>query len=111
MSIIDQLKQVEEDNNFDVDLQNLYCDGDDFDEFNEKVSEAISYMEIIYYSDAIKYLQENDPSLRESLEIAEEYGYGLSSLNSEFLATILYQQNLGDKFYEISTQIEEILNN
>ena len=111
MSIIDQLRQVEEDNNLDVDLQNIYCDGDNFEEFNEKVLEAIGYMDIVYYSNAIKYLRENDPSLRESLGIAEEYGYEVSSLNSEFLATILYQQRLLDEFYEMSTQIEEILNN
>ena len=45
--------------------------------------------EIIYYSRALEYLSENDPSLRESLELAAGMGYGVGDLNSELLASIL----------------------
>lgn len=44
--------------------------------------------EEIYYSSAMKYLAENDPTLTESLELAEDYGYKPSQLNSCLLATI-----------------------
>jgi len=59
----------------------------------------------------MKYLLREDTSLCESLEIASEYGYTTENLNSELLATLLYQQNLTNQWYEISEQIEQIFNN
>ncbi|MHA1228367.1 MAG: hypothetical protein ACTSPV_16665 [Candidatus Hodarchaeales archaeon] len=58
----------------------------------------ITNAEVIYYHKAIKYLAENDSSLRESLDIAEEMGYSdLSKINSELLASLhLTQQNEED---------------
>ena len=50
-------------------------------------------IEIIYYVNAIKYLQENDASLHESLEIAKEFGFELKNLNSEVLASLLASRN------------------
>ena len=67
--------------------------------------------DIIYYHEAMKYLLREDTSLCESLEIASEYGYTTENLNSELLATLLYQQNLTNQWYEISEQIEQIFNN
>ena len=67
--------------------------------------------EIIYYYEAMKYLSREDASLSQSLEIASEYGYTTENLNSELLATLLYQQNLTNQWYEISEQIEQIFNN
>ena len=46
-----------------IDVDELFYDLRDNGYFNE---------EIIYYSTAINYLRENDPSLTESLEIATE---------------------------------------
>ena len=63
--------------------------------------------EVIYYSNAIKYLQENDPSLNESLEIAAEYGYETKNLNSEILASLLKSQNVRDEFSELRDEINE----
>lgn len=63
--------------------------------------------EIIYYSRAIEYLQENDPSLRNSLEIASEYGYEISNLNSEILASLLASQNIREDFYKLEDEITE----
>jgi hypothetical protein len=63
--------------------------------------------EIIYYSRAIEYLQENDPSLRNSLEIASEYGYEVSNLNSEILASLLASQNIREDFYKLEDEITE----
>jgi intracellular sulfur oxidation DsrE/DsrF family protein len=62
-------------------------------------------IEIIYYASAINYLKENDPSLRESLQIASEYGFSLDKLNSETLASLLASQNARDEFYELQDKI------
>ena len=64
-------------------------------------------IEIIYYANAIKYLQENDASLQESLEIAAEYGYELKNLNSEVLASLLASRNAQENFYDIKEEIED----
>ena len=67
--------------------------------------------DIIYYYKAMKYLSREDSSLTQSLEIAHELGYTTENLNSELLATLLYQQNLTNQWYEISEEIEQIFNN
>jgi hypothetical protein len=64
-------------------------------------------VEIIYYSNAIKYLQEHDPSLRISLEMAEELGFSIGDLSSETLASLLASQNVRDEFYELEDQFDE----
>ena len=66
-------------------------------ELVEYLQERINECEVVYYSAAIKYLSENDPSLYESLSLAEEYGFTLDKLNSETLATILLQSNLSQE--------------
>ena len=63
--------------------------------------------EVIYYSSAIKYLQENDPSLQESLEIAADLGYEVKNLNSEVLASLLKSQNVRDEFLYFRDEINE----
>lgn len=64
-------------------------------------------IEIIYYSNAINYLKENDPSLRESMEIAQEYGYEPKNINSELLASLLASQNARDEFYTLQDDIND----
>ena len=63
--------------------------------------------EVIYYSNAIKYLQENDPGLKESFEIASELGYEVKNLNSEILASLLKSQNVRDEFLDFRDEINE----
>jgi len=111
MNISNKLQQIAEDNQFDIDLQNLYYNEDTFNDFCDKVHNAIMEEDIIYYHVAMKYLLREDTSLSESLEIASEYGYTTENLNSELLATLLYQQNLTNQWYEISEEIEQIFNN
>lgn len=65
--------------------------------------------EIIYYDRAIKYLAAQDPSLREALEIADEYGYRPKDLSSEILATLLNEQKTREIYYDLRNEIEEIL--
>jgi hypothetical protein len=64
-------------------------------------------VDVIYYSDAIKYLQEHDPSLRISLEMAEDLGFSIGDLSSEMLASLLASQNVRDEFYELEDQFDE----
>ena len=103
-----KLQQLAEDNKFDIDLANLYCKEDTFTDFCDKVNDAIMQEEIIYYHKAIKYLMKEDASLSDSLDIASEYGYTTEQLNSELLATLLYQQRLTEQWYEIEEQVKEM---
>ena len=70
----------------------------------------ISEDEIIYYSNAMKYLSENDGSLRDSIDIAVEMGYDLKNINSELLATLLQQRNLEEELNGLTNEIEECFN-
>tara|TARA_R110000764_G_scaffold29829_1_gene69696 strand:+ start:111 stop:539 length:429 start_codon:yes stop_codon:yes gene_type:complete len=86
-----------------TDVNDLFDDLQNNGYFNE---------EIIYYSSAIRYLKENDPSLTESLEIATEYGYEAKNLNSEVLATLHASQKKEETFYEdIAPELENLFNN
>ena len=68
--------------------------------------------EVIYYSTAIRYLKDNDPSLTESLEIATEYGYEAKNLNSELLASLHASQKKENTFFEdIAPELENLFNN
>lgn len=89
-----------EDIDENTDFQDIYNMVDEKGGFN---------VEIIYYSEAIKYLSKNDPSLKESFEIAKEYGYTIDNLNSEILATIHCQNEIRDEFSELENEINEIL--
>jgi hypothetical protein len=64
-------------------------------------------VEIIYYASAIRYLAENDPSLNESLEIVNEYGYEIKNLNSELLASLLATRKNEDEFINFLEDIKE----
>ena len=110
MNKLERLKELVKINNLDIDMDYIYDENKDFDQLNEDVIQYIHESEIIYYSKAMAYLSENDNSLYESLEIAKEYGYSIENLNSELLATLLYQQNFTNEWYNISEQVEEILN-
>ena len=110
MNKLERLKELVKDNNLDIDMDYIYDENKDFDQLNEDVIQYIHESEIIYYSKAMAYLSENDNSLYESLEIAKEYGYTIEKLNSELLATLLYQQNFTNEWYNISEQVQQILN-
>tara|TARA_R100001230_G_C5639865_1_gene146180 strand:- start:543 stop:983 length:441 start_codon:yes stop_codon:yes gene_type:complete len=66
-------------------------------------------VEIIYYSNAIEYLKENDSSFSESLEIAYELGYETQHLNSELLASLHASRKKEDDFNEfVYPELEKI---
>lgn len=87
-----------------------YEDFDSAGELVEHMQTEISEDEIIYYSNAIKYLSENDASLEDSMVIADELGYTPKNINSGLLATLLQQQNLTEELNELVSEIEEIYN-
>ena len=94
--------------NTEIELDYLYQDGMSFDELEEAVQNYISEQEIIYYSRAMEYLQENDNSLSESLEIAADFGFEPQNLNSEILATLLHQQLLMNEWANVRNEVEEL---
>ena len=90
-----------------VDIENIDF-SDAFNSIYEMIDENRGFdIDIIYYANAIKYLQENDPSLKESFEIAEEYGYELKHLNSEVLASLLASRNAREDFADLREKIED----
>ena len=102
-------KQIELNDNIInyVDIDAIFKH-DAFTSIYEMIEENNGFnCEVIYYSDAIRYLQENDPSLRESLEIAAELGYEVKNLNSEVLASLLKSQNVRDEFLYFRDEINE----
>jgi hypothetical protein len=80
---------------------------DSLDEFEEYVEDRINEVEIIYFSKAIDFLKENDPSLQYSLEIASDYWFTVDKLNSETLATLLLQNFIRKDFNEILEELKK----
>ncbi len=92
----------------EIDLAYQYEDGLSFDEYEQRICDHINEQEIIYFYKAIEYLKEYDNSLFESISIADELGYETKQLNSELLATLLYQQNLHLEWNEdLRNEIEQ----
>ena len=75
-------------------------DGELFDS-EQEAQEYCYEQEIIYYYNAVKYLAENDSSFVKSLDLACDMGYSINDLNSELLATLLYQQELLNSIEEV----------
>lgn len=104
-------KFIEEKYKGQVDLQ-YYLNEDvyeDIDTIRSEVEDNLN-IEIIYYSNAIEYLMENDPSLNESLRIASEFGFTPDNLNSEVLASLLASENERDIWYEFESELEDFIN-
>lgn len=92
-----------------IDLNDIlkYNDINTLEDFEECFNDRIREVEIIYYFNAINILKEEDQSLTESFEIAEEYGYELKSLNSEILASLLIQNRCFEELSDLIQEVEE----
>ena len=88
-----------------LDDCDVYC-GIDASRLREYLQARCEEIEIIYYSQAIQYLQNEDDSLLESLGLARELGYTIDKLNSELLAT-LHVQNFA--MQEIDNFVSDIV--
>lgn len=96
LSVMDYL-DIEE-----IDFENA------FESITEQLEDNNAFdVEIVYYASAIKYLQENDPSLRESLEIASDFGFALKNLSSEILASLLASQNVREEWSEEESNVND----
>ena len=93
-----------------VELTGFYSEGIAFDEFIENVTNGIYQDEITYYHLAMEYLKREDTSLSLSIELYMEQGGTLEGVNSEVLATVLYQYNQLEELYQITKDIEEAFN-
>ena len=94
----------------DIDVM-YFINADEVKSFDE-VYEAIDNnggfnVEIIYYTAAMEYLMARDPSLRESIGIAEEYGYTLKNVTSEELASLLASRECREEFMSYEDEITE----
>ena len=91
-----------------------YVDAESVNSLNdvyESIDEQNGFdVDIIYYRDAMEYLMERDTSLRESLEIAHEYGYTTDNLNSELLASLLASKECREEFMSYEDEITEFFN-
>ena len=90
--------------------EDLISYNDSYELFNDLQDNGYFNEEIIYYHTAINYLKENDCSLSESLDIANEYGYTLENLNSEILASLHASKKKEETYFEcIAEEINELL--
>ena len=93
----------------DIITNNMY-DCETLEQFNDYIGRLIAEREIIYYSNAINYLANNDASLRDSLALASECGLILEELNSESLANLLLQHRLQESLDDSQSELEDIFN-
>ena len=90
-----------------IDIDNIDM-SNPFDSICQMIEDNNGFdIEIIYYSNAIDFLAENDASLHESLEIASEYGYETQNLNSEILASLLASKLAREEFFELESEIND----
>lgn len=112
---IDDLIKLFEDYAEDIDIDSIlhYNDINDInnsDDLLELIEDNNGFdIDIIYYNRAMKYLSENDFSLRESIEIAVDMGFDLENINSETLASLHASQKAREDFHSITDEIDEIL--
>ena len=100
----EEIKMNEIDVMYHIDAEEV----NSFDDVYEAIDNDGGFnVEVIYYTTAMEYLMERDPSLRESLEIAEEYGYTADNINSELLASLLASKECREEFMSYEDEITE----
>lgn len=109
--ILQEIKKILRENcEIEIDLDDLDGINDTDDLYSEHVERAINEQtDIIYYSRAIEFLSKNDPSLRDSLEIAGEFGYKPEDLDSEKLASLLNYKLTLDTFWTFSSDLDALI--
>lgn len=91
-----------------IDLEHILNNKniEDIEELTEAIQEEINYADIMYYSEALDYLKNNDTSLIRSLTLANDLGYLPKDLNSEILASLLLQDDLNDELILFINSVE-----
>lgn len=100
--------------NLDIDFNAFILDDDDINDFDDLQAilddnNALS-VDIIYYSEAIKFLAENDNSLKDSINLASELGYDIKNVNSEMLASLLATELLRNELNSYEGEINDYIN-
>lgn len=81
-----------------------------FDSLTDEIRENGGFdVDIIYYTNAMEFLSENDPSLRDSLELATDMGYSAGDLNSEILASLLASDMALDDWLDRVGEVNDFL--
>lgn len=101
--------------NTEIDITNFVnCEDLEIEDFSgnmfQKIVDIIEdnngfEQEVGFYASAMDYLRENDPSLRQSLELAHDLGFTADNLNSEILASILKTDIVREEFNELEDEI------
>lgn len=104
--IVDDIVELEEIDEDDYEEDDDIPEEDEreienIEEIEEALRNAIHETDVIYYSNAMEFLSEEDVSLSECMEIAEGLGYSPGNLNSELLATLLKQERMSEELSEI----------
>ena len=116
---IEKLKEIIDEEGTGLDILSFVSDedlkecedADDVEEYLDELNEnfEITNEEIICYNNAIRFLTYEDPSLQESLKIAEEYNMSLQGLDSEILASLLKTRMNEEKYDVIIDRIKDRL--
>ena len=110
-SVIDKIQDLINDTDdlnqisFDMDESEISSADDVINYIEDKIYE----IEVIYYDNAMKILSKYDPSLQESMGYADEMGLSCKDINSELLATLLCQEWAKQDLYDITDDIEEVV--
>ncbi len=85
-----------------LDIEYIQCEEEDsLDDFRDAVEEMICEFEVIYHAVAIQILADEDPSLLESIALAQEFGFTIENINSELLATLITQSQMREELSEV----------
>ena len=91
--------------NSQIDIQTVVLESmESLEEAREALDTAINETDIVYYSNAMEFLTEFDPSLQISLELAQN---SLETVNSELLATLLLQDMLTNEVNKVMEEMEK----
>ncbi len=110
------MEDLEKDNNLDFTFSNIDIETidleDPFYSIKELLDESGQFnIEMNYYSDAIQYLKDNDPSFNLSLQLAEEIGCSITDINSQLLASLLASDEVRQQYNNLKNEIEEFFDN
>lgn len=82
---------------------------ENFDHLNEQFDDNGHFnVDVIYYSNAMEFLSENDSSLQLSFKIALEMGCTLENLNSETLASLLKTEKVKEAWAGLKDEIDQL---
>ena len=95
--------------NYITDIDYMYALEEDMDAeaYIDKLERMIDEESYIYHRSAMIFLSEEDPSLRESIEVAKEMGYSIGHLSSVMLADILRSSRANNELSKMRDEIVE----